>query len=70
MSGDYASRLKEYHNKGVCGLPESTESTRSLTLKVEQLAIWIRQASKVVVLTGAGISTSAGIPDFRGPKGK
>ena len=70
MSGDYASRLKEYHHKGVVGLPESTESKRSLKLKVEQLAAYIRDASRIVFLTGAGISTSAGIPDFRGPKGK
>jgi len=29
----------------------------------------IRDAQKVVVLTGAGISTDSGIPDFRGPDG-
>ena len=70
MSGDYASRLKEYHHKGVCGLPESTESTRSLKLKAEQLARLVTNARRIVVLTGAGISTAAGIPDFRGPQGK
>jgi NAD-dependent deacetylase len=29
----------------------------------------IRQASRIVALSGAGISTEAGIPDFRGPNG-
>lgn len=30
---------------------------------------WIAKARRVVVLTGAGISTDSGIPDFRGPQG-
>jgi len=33
------------------------------------VAGWIRDASAVTVLTGAGISTDSGIPDFRGPQG-
>ncbi len=30
---------------------------------------WLRDAGAVTVLTGAGISTESGIPDFRGPQG-
>ena len=36
---------------------------------VEEVRGWIDRADRVVVLTGAGISTDSGIPDFRGPQG-
>ncbi len=35
----------------------------------KQCADRIRRADRVAALTGAGISTAAGIPDFRGPNG-
>jgi NAD-dependent deacetylase len=36
---------------------------------VAEVRAWLREAERVVVLTGAGISTDSGIPDFRGPQG-
>ncbi len=36
---------------------------------LREVASWLRDAERIVVLTGAGISTESGIPDFRGPKG-
>ena len=66
---DYAARLSEYENRGECGGVERADSARTIAAKVRRLAALLREAAQVVVHTGAGISTSAGIPDFRGPKG-
>lgn len=36
---------------------------------LEEIAGWIARSSRVVALTGAGVSTASGVPDFRGPQG-
>lgn len=36
---------------------------------VRELTRWIDECERITVLTGAGISTDSGIPDFRGPNG-
>jgi NAD-dependent deacetylase len=36
---------------------------------IQEIAGWLNGAHRVVALTGAGISTDSGIPDFRGPQG-
>lgn len=40
-----------------------------MTLPVETLAHWIRESRHTVVLSGAGVSTESGIPDFRSDTG-
>jgi len=71
MSVNYAAGLSNFPHihKGKLGLPETFDSTEVLEKSIKQLAQLIRDAKYVVMHTGAGISTSAGIPDFRGPKG-
>ncbi|HNR12884.1 MAG TPA: Sir2 family NAD-dependent protein deacetylase [Thermodesulfobacteriota bacterium] len=37
--------------------------------KLDVIAQWIRGSRRVVIFTGAGVSTESGIPDFRSPGG-
>ncbi|XP_016951361.1 NAD-dependent protein deacetylase Sirt6 [Drosophila biarmipes] len=69
MSCNYADGLSAYDDKGILGAPESFDSDEDVTKKCQELADLIKKSGHVVLHTGAGISTSAGIPDFRGPKG-
>ena len=36
---------------------------------VDRLADWLERTGRVTVLSGAGLSTESGIPDYRGPTG-
>lgn len=70
MSSDnYAGRLSDYRNKGICGLPEKLDTERTFHIKMKRFISLVQNASHIVVITGAGVSTAAGIPDFRGPNG-
>ena len=55
--------------KGKCGNPELFDKKEEQIQKAHLLALWIKKCSNLVIFTGAGISTSSGIPDFRGPNG-
>jgi mono-ADP-ribosyltransferase sirtuin 6 len=69
MSGGYAARLTKGVDYGKCGLPEHQDNDRVQTARISKLVKLIRSSNYIVAHTGAGISTSAGIPDFRGPQG-
>lgn len=69
MSVNYATALSQCEDKGVLGRREKFDSEAELRAKCQELANLIKSSECTVVHTGAGISTSCGIPDFRGPKG-
>lgn len=65
----YADRLSDYDRKGTLDLQHEAESALTLLHKARYLATKLSASRHAVVHTGAGISTNAGIPDFRGPTG-
>ncbi|KAK9689530.1 hypothetical protein RND81_09G065000 [Saponaria officinalis] len=69
MSLGYAEKLSYIEDVGKVGMSEFFDPPHILQDKIEQLAVLIRKSKHLVVFSGAGISTSCGIPDFRGPKG-
>eukprot|EP00268_Persea_americana_P049846 TRINITY_DN5373_c0_g2_i2.p1 TRINITY_DN5373_c0_g2~~TRINITY_DN5373_c0_g2_i2.p1 ORF type:complete len:340 (-),score=69.05 TRINITY_DN5373_c0_g2_i2:67-1086(-) len=69
MSLGYAEKLSYREDVGTVGMTEVFDPPNILQRKIEELASMIQKSKHLVVFTGAGISTSCGIPDFRGPKG-
>ncbi|CAL5403327.1 unnamed protein product [Camellia sinensis] len=69
MSLGYAEKLSYREDVGTVGMSEIFDSPHVLHQNIKKLALMIQKSKHLVVFTGAGISTSCGIPDFRGPKG-
>jgi NAD-dependent deacetylase len=49
--------------------PSADNSGMDTDSALAQALPWLRHAHRILVFTGAGISTESGIPDFRGPNG-
>ncbi|GAX73653.1 hypothetical protein CEUSTIGMA_g1104.t1 [Chlamydomonas eustigma] len=71
MSLGYADKLKRRKKLGgQLGATEYFDSVHDVENKMKQVAELIsKEGARVFAFTGAGISTSTGIPDFRGPYG-
>lgn len=59
------------HNGGMTtpGPDDATRDAPRSEHLLDEVATLLRGAGRVVFLTGAGISTDSGIPDYRGPQG-
>jgi NAD-dependent deacetylase len=68
FSQNFMSRLQQEERKTFRKilLPKYTRSVRD---DIVGVAAWLAASTRIVALTGAGISTESGIPDFRGPQG-
>ena len=51
-------------------IKEHLDDNSLMISNAKQIAKLIQNSKHCVVYTGAGVSTSAKIPDFRGPNGK
>lgn len=65
----YSARLSPYSNKGRLNLRSRPDPAGATLGKLTLLASRLRTSSHTVIHTGAGLSTAAGIADFRGPNG-
>ena len=60
--------MAEGSNYGISKESEKEEyfdDAETLSSKLDKLADWVRSSDHMIIFTGAGVSTSTGIPDFR-----
>jgi NAD-dependent SIR2 family protein deacetylase len=55
--------------KNMAKAKTSSSEESPLDERLRLLAKWISDSKRLVIFTGAGISTDSGLPDFRGPDG-
>ena len=64
------SERRKRNRREICGAGRAyCRAVTELAERTDRARVWVRDAERIVVLTGAGISTDSGIPDFRGPQG-
>ena len=69
MAADETSTPTTAEREGILERAWLDGTEVALDLAVAEVADWVAESGSVVVLTGAGISTDSGIPDFRGRHG-
>ena len=70
MCAGRVSRWKRGHRKPrIAGLGDTGVVDHLDDRLIDTVSSWIAGAQRITVVTGAGISTDSGIPDFRGPNG-
>lgn len=68
-SDGYSALLTQNRYRGKLNLHDACDPAGAVLAKVRMLASMVKKSQHVVVHTGAGLSTAAGIADFRGPRG-